>query len=147
MNPEWAPTAAPSVSKGFNAWMDTLPFGDNYHKHMKERRDKQRWVENERLNNPHFLLRRVEANNAYLKTRADFLDKLVQAFPSLRCCICACRSLPLSLSLSPSLCLSPPRSLSLYPCACKTLTNTRTHTCTCIPGRTPKNRRTQPGAT
>ena len=78
MNPEWAPTASPQVSPGFNKWMDSLPFGDNYHKHMAERKAKQVWVEKERLENPHFLLRRVEANNAYLKTRAEFLDKLVQ---------------------------------------------------------------------
>jgi hypothetical protein len=38
----------------------------------------QIWVEEERLNNPHFLLRRVEANNAYLQSRVNFLDKLVQ---------------------------------------------------------------------
>ena len=40
--------------------MDTLPFGDNFHKHLQERKDKQAWVEQERLDNPHFLLRRVE---------------------------------------------------------------------------------------
>lgn len=77
-NPEWAPTAVPTLSSGFNAWMDTLPFGDNFHKHLQEKKDKQIWVEKERLENPHFLLRRVEANNAYLQSRVDFLDKLVQ---------------------------------------------------------------------
>jgi len=78
MNPEWAPTAVPTLSSGFNSWMDTLPFGDNFHKHLQEKKDKQIWVEQERMNNPHFLLRRVEANNAYLSSRVTFLDKLVQ---------------------------------------------------------------------
>ena len=41
MNPEWAPTAVPTLSSGFNAWMDTLPFGDNFHKHLQEKKDKQ----------------------------------------------------------------------------------------------------------
>jgi hypothetical protein len=41
MNPEWAPTAVPELSSGFNAWMDTLPFGDNFHKHLQEKKDKQ----------------------------------------------------------------------------------------------------------
>jgi hypothetical protein len=75
--PAWAPTTAPQLSKGFNAWMDTLPFGDNYHKQLAAAKDKQAFMEKERLNNPHFLLRRVEANNAYLKSRVDFLNQLV----------------------------------------------------------------------
>jgi len=79
MNPEWAPTTVPTLSSGFNSWMDTLPFGDNFHKHLQEKKDKQIWVEQERMNNPHFLLRRVEANNAYLSSRVGFLDTLVQA--------------------------------------------------------------------
>ena len=41
MNPEWAPTAVPTLSSGFNSWMDTLPFGDNFHKHLQEKKDKQ----------------------------------------------------------------------------------------------------------
>jgi hypothetical protein len=77
-NPDWAPSTAPQLSKGFNAWMDTLPFGDNYHKQLAEAKEKQAFVEKERLNNPHFLLRRVEANNAYLKSRVDFLNQLVK---------------------------------------------------------------------
>lgn len=76
--PAWAPSTAPKLSKGFNAWMDTLPFGDNYHKKLAEAKEKQAFVEKERLNNPHFLLRRVEANNAYLKSRVDFLNQLVR---------------------------------------------------------------------
>jgi hypothetical protein len=58
----------------FFFWYDS----DNFHKHLQEKKEKQMWVEKERLENPHYLLRRVEANNAYLKSRADFLDKLVQ---------------------------------------------------------------------
>lgn len=76
--PEWAPAAAPQVSDGFNAWMDSLPFGDNYHKQLAEQKNKQEFVEKERLSNPHFLLRRVEANNAYLKKRVEFLNGLVE---------------------------------------------------------------------
>ena len=75
--PEWAPAAAPQVSTGFNAWMDSLPFGDNYHKMIQEKKVKQEFVERERLNNPHFLLRRVQANNDYLRKRVQFLDGLV----------------------------------------------------------------------
>ena len=41
MNPEWAPSAVPTLSSGFNSWMDTLPFGDNFHKHLQEKKDKQ----------------------------------------------------------------------------------------------------------
>jgi len=77
-NPLWAPSAVPKLSKGFNAWMDTLPFGDNYHKKLAERKAKQEWVEKERLSNPHFLLRRVEANNKYLQSRVSFLDGILQ---------------------------------------------------------------------
>jgi hypothetical protein len=75
--PEWAPTVSPTLSKGFNAWMDSLPFGDNYQKKIKERMAKEQWIENDRLHNPHFLLRRVEANNAYLKSRVQFLHDLL----------------------------------------------------------------------
>jgi hypothetical protein len=49
MNPLWAPTAQDELSKGFNSWMDTLPFGDNFHKHLQEKKEKQIWVEKERL--------------------------------------------------------------------------------------------------
>ena len=75
--PAWAPSVAPTLSKGFYAWMDSLPFGDNYQKKIKEKMAKEQWIENDRLNNPHFLLRRVEANNAYLKSRVEFLHKLL----------------------------------------------------------------------
>ncbi len=75
--PAWAPSVAPTLSKGFNAWMDSLPFGDNYQKKIQEERAKQEWIENDRLNNPHFLLRRVQANNAYLKSRVEFLHDLL----------------------------------------------------------------------
>ena len=75
--PEWAPSVSPTLSKGFNAWMDSLPFGDNYQKKIKEKMAKEQWIENDRLNNPHFLLRRVEANNAYLKSRVEFLHDLL----------------------------------------------------------------------
>jgi len=57
--------------------MDSLPFGDNYQKKIQEERAKQEWIENDRLNNPHFLLRRVQANNAYLKSRVEFLHDLL----------------------------------------------------------------------
>ena len=76
--PEWAPAAAPQVSDGFNTWMDSLPFGDNYHKQLAEKKSRQEFIEKERLSNPHFLLRRVEANNNYLKKRVEFLDTLVK---------------------------------------------------------------------
>uniref|UniRef100_A0A6U2I4D9 Uncharacterized protein n=1 Tax=Hemiselmis andersenii TaxID=464988 RepID=A0A6U2I4D9_HEMAN len=77
--PEWAPAGVPKMSKGFNAWMDTLPFGDNYKKSLQATKAKQEFIENERLKNPHFLLRRVEANNAYLKGRVTFLNGLLQS--------------------------------------------------------------------
>ncbi len=57
--------------------MDSLPFGDNYQKKIQEERAKQEMIENDRLNNPHFLLRRVQANNAYLKSRVEFLHDLL----------------------------------------------------------------------
>lgn len=37
----------------------------------------QEYIEKERLSNPHFLLRRVEANNQYLQSRVSFLDALL----------------------------------------------------------------------
>mmetsp|Transcript_40115 Transcript_40115/g.78627 ORF Transcript_40115/g.78627 Transcript_40115/m.78627 type:complete len:597 (+) Transcript_40115:22-1812(+) len=76
--PVWAPAGVPQVSKGFNAWMDTLPFGDNYKKSLQNKKAKAEFIEEERLKNPHFLLRRVEANNAYLKGRVTFLNGLLQ---------------------------------------------------------------------
>eukprot|EP00292_Cryptomonas_paramecium_P013976 CAMPEP_0113695464 /NCGR_PEP_ID=MMETSP0038_2-20120614/20920_1 /TAXON_ID=2898 /ORGANISM="Cryptomonas paramecium" /LENGTH=231 /DNA_ID=CAMNT_0000618021 /DNA_START=13 /DNA_END=705 /DNA_ORIENTATION=- /assembly_acc=CAM_ASM_000170 len=75
--PEWAETTSPVLSKGFNSWMDSLPFGDNYEKKVQAARARQEWIENDRLNNPHFLLRRVQANIAYLKSRVDFLRQLL----------------------------------------------------------------------
>eukprot|EP00961_Rhodomonas_salina_P229681 3104093-Rhodomonas_salina.1 len=48
-NPIWAESAVPKLSKGFNAWMDTLPFGDNYHKMLADRKAKQVGIEVVRL--------------------------------------------------------------------------------------------------
>jgi len=71
------------LSSGFNSWMDTLPFGDDAKKAMGAAKAKQEFIENERLHNPHFLLRRVEANNKYLKSRVEFLDSLIKDRESL----------------------------------------------------------------
>lgn len=75
--PAWAPSGVPKLSSGFNSWMDTLPFGDNAGKAAGAAKAKQAYIENSRLKNPHFLLRRVEANNNYLKSRVDFLNNLL----------------------------------------------------------------------
>merc|ERR1719313_114676 len=73
--PMWAPSGSPSVSSGFNSWMDSMPFGDKVSSDAAAAKDEAALLRWQAENDPGKLLKKAAQNNAYLQERLRLLAK------------------------------------------------------------------------